>query len=67
MANNEKDTAVMRYVKNESELISVKQDKDGLLKKFKTLQNEHQDLIKKSKSLTNEKNSLTQLLEAKAS
>lgn len=65
LANNEKNDAVMRYVKNESELISIKEEKDNLLKKFKHLQNENQDQIKKYKILVNEKNSLTQSLDSK--
>ncbi|XP_065207039.1 coiled-coil domain-containing protein 186 isoform X2 [Planococcus citri] len=65
LANNEKNDAVMRYAKNESELISIKEEKDNLLKKIKNLQNENQDQIKKYKLLINEKTSLTQSLDSK--
>jgi predicted nuclease with TOPRIM domain len=61
----EKDAVVVRYAKNESELINIRKEKENLLKRLKNVENERDDLNKKVKSLNSEKISISQTLDSK--
>lgn len=64
-AIQEKETAVMKYVNNESELINVRKEKNNLTKRLKTIEIERDDLLKKSKLVTSEKIAALRNLEQK--
>jgi len=55
----------MRYAKNESELITIRKEKENLLKRLKNVENERDDLTKKVRGLHTEKISVSQTLDAK--
>lgn len=55
----------MKYVKNESELISIKKEKDMLSKRLKSIEYERDDLSKKYKTIMADKSSIAQVLDTK--
>lgn len=63
----EKDAAVVRYAKNESELINIRKEKENLLKRVKNVEHERDDLVKKMKNLNCEKILVSQTLDTKVS
>lgn len=55
----------MKYVKNESELINIRKERENLTKRIKGVENEREELSKKLKNVMSEKNSVSQILELK--
>lgn len=55
----------MKYVKNESELINIRKERENLLKRVKGVVNEREELSKKLKNAMSEKNTISQILELK--
>ncbi len=66
-AESEKNAAVMKYVKSESDLIRIRKDKDVLTKRLKSIESEREESAKKLKVLASEKASLLQTFDAKVS
>ena len=64
-ADNQKNIAVMKYVKNESELINIRKERETLVKRVKGVEHEREELSKKLKILMSEKNTISQTLEQK--
>lgn len=55
----------MKYVKNESELINIRKERENLLKRVRGAENEREELSKKLKNVMSEKSAISQILELK--